>query len=99
MLSVTLKGVCAQTLMPRADGKGRAVANEILLGSFGLGNIIREGNISKIISLIEAGRGEGMQMMDDAILARLKEKVINPQTAHLYAFQKSRFEGFIKNSA
>ncbi len=99
MLSVTLKGVCAQLLMPRADGKGRAVVNEILFGSFGLGNIIREGNIAKIVSLIESGRGEGMQLMDDAIMARLKEKAISPQTAHLYAFQKQKFEGLLSKSA
>jgi twitching motility protein PilT len=99
MLSVTLKGVCAQTLMPRSDGKGRTVANEILLGSFGLGNIIREGNIAKIISLIEAGRGEGMQMMDDSIMERYREKAINAQTAYLYAFQKNKFEGLLRTSA
>jgi twitching motility protein PilT len=99
MLSVTLKGVCAQLLMPRTDGKGRVVVNEILLGSFGLGNIIREGNIPKIVSLLESGRGEGMQLMDDAIMARFREGSINAQTAHLYAFQKSRFEGLLRTSA
>jgi twitching motility protein PilT len=98
MLSVTLKGVCAQTLMPKADGKGRVVANEILLGSFGLGNIIREGNIPKIVSLIEAGRGEGMQMMDDSIMARYRDGSINAQTAHLYAFQKNKFEGLLRTA-
>jgi twitching motility protein PilT len=99
MLSVTLKGVCAQLLMPRSDGKGRVVANEILLGSFGLGNIIREGNIPKIVSLLEAGRGEGMQMMDDSIMARYREKEITAQTAYLYAFQKNKFEGLMRTSA
>ena len=99
MLSVTLKGVCAQLLMPRTDGKGRVVANEVLLGSFGLGNIIREGNIAKIVSLIESGRGEGMQLMDDSIMQRFKEKAIDAQTAHLYAFQKNRFESLVRSSA
>ena len=99
MLSVTLKGVCAQLLMPRGDGKGRVVANESLFGSFGLGNIIREGNIAKIVSVIEAGRGEGMQLMDDSIMARYKEGAINAQTAHLYAFQKSRFESLVARSS
>ena len=58
MLSVTLKGVCAQLLLPARGGKGRVPVNEILMGSFGLGNIIREGNVSKIISLIESGNVE-----------------------------------------
>jgi twitching motility protein PilT len=99
MLSVTLKGVCAQLLMPRTDGRGRVVVNEILFGSFGLGNVIREGNIAKIVSLLEAGRGEGMQLMDDAIMQRYKEGAINGQTAHLYGFQKNRFEGLLRASS
>lgn len=95
MLSVTLKGVCAQLLMPGAAG-GRVPVNEILFGSFGLGNIIREGSIGKIVSLIEAGRGDGMQLMDDAILTRLEAKEITAETAYLEATQKQRFERFVK---
>jgi twitching motility protein PilT len=98
MLSVTLKGVCAQLLLPRAD-KGRVPVNEVLFGSFGLGNIIREGSISKIVSLIEAGRGEGMQLMDDSLMERLESKAITPEAAYLYAYQKSRFERFVKQGA
>jgi twitching motility protein PilT len=92
MLSVTLKGVCAQLLLPKRDGKGRVAVNEILMGSFGLGNIIREGNIGKIVSLIESGRGEGMQLMDDSILQRYNEKSISGETAYLFAAEKPRFQ-------
>jgi twitching motility protein PilT len=94
MLSVTLKGICAQLLMPRV-GTGRVPVNEILFGSFSLGNIIREGSIGKIVSLIEAGRGDGMCLMDDALMARVKEKSITPDTAYLFAEHKQRFEGFL----
>lgn len=93
MLSVTLKGICAQLLMPREDGKGRVPVNEILFGSFSLGNIIREGSIGKIVSLIESGRGEGMALMDDALMARYKERSISAETAYLFADNKQRFEG------
>jgi len=99
MLSVTLRGVCAQLLMPRSDGEGRVAVNEILMGSFGLGNIIREGNVSKVVSLIEGGRGEGMQLMDDAILKRLKEGSITPETAYLFAHQKQKFQHLAKKRA
>jgi twitching motility protein PilT len=92
MLSVTLKGVCAQLLLPKKDGKGRVPVNEILRGSFGLGNIIREGNIGKIVSVIESGRGEGMQLMDDSILQRYHEGSISGETAYLFAQQKQRFQ-------
>jgi len=92
MLSVTLKGVCAQLLLPKKDGKGRVPVNEILRGSFGLGNIIREGNIGKIVSVIESGRGEGMQLMDDSILQHYQDGSISGETAYLFAQQKQRFQ-------
>jgi len=92
MLSVTLKGVCAQLLLPKDDGRGRVPVNEILMGSFGLGNIIREGNIGKIVSLIEGGRGEGMQLMDDSILQRYNEGSISGEMAYLFANEKKRFQ-------
>jgi twitching motility protein PilT len=99
MLSVTLKGVCAQLLLPKKDGKGRVPVNEILMGSFGVGNIIREGNVAKIVSVIEGGRGEGMQLMDDSILQRYNEGSISAETAYLFANQKQRFQHLLAKIA
>jgi twitching motility protein PilT len=99
MLSVTLKGVCAQLLLPMANGKGRVPVNEVLMGSFGLGNIIREGSVGKVVSLIESGRGEGMQLMDDSILQRYKDGLISADTAYLVAQQKQRFQHLVRSSA
>jgi len=99
MLSVTLKGVCAQLLLPQKDGKGRVPVNEILIGSFGLGNIIREGNIAKIVSVIEGGRGEGMQMMDDSIMERYQKGEISAEVAYLFANQKQRFQHVLPKAA
>ncbi len=92
MLSVSLMGVVAQLLLRRADGAGRVPVNEVLIGSPALSAIIREGAIHKVISYIESGRGEGMQLMDDAILARLKAGDVSPNEAYLKAADKSRFE-------
>ena len=47
--------------------------------------------------LIEADRGEKMQLMDDAISERLKAGDISPETAHLYAFQKGKFEHLVRD--
>ncbi len=97
MLAETLKGVCAQLLLPRAD-KGRVPVNEILTGSFALSSVIREGSVSKIVSIIEGGRGAGMQLMDDAIMDRLKAGEISGETAYLFASNKPRFERFAKTA-
>ncbi len=96
MLSVALKGVVAQLLIPTKDGNGRVPVNEILLSSFSLGNIIREGTIYKIVSLIESGRGEGMQLMDDSIMVKLKEGIIDAQHAYLWGQEKKRFEPYLQ---
>ena len=98
MLAVSLQGVVAQLLMRRSDGQGRRAVNEILIGSPALSAIIREGAIHKVTSYIEAGRGEGMQLMDDAILAALKEGVISPNEAYMKAADKSRFEHLLSGN-
>ena len=92
MLSVSLQGICAQLLLRRADGQGRLPVNEILIGSPALSSIIREGAVAKINQYIEGGRGEGMQLMDDSIMGRLKAGEITPQEAYMKALDKSRFE-------
>ena len=91
MLSVSLRGVIAQLLIPKKDGKGRVPVNELLFSTLSLGNIIREGAIHKIVSNIEAGRGQGMQTMDDSIMQRYKEGSISAEHAYQWAFDKSRF--------
>ena len=95
-LASTLKGVCAQLLLPRQDRRGRIPVNEILLSTPGLANMIREGNSPKIVSLIESGRGQGMQLMDNSIVQRYEQGAISAKTATLYLTQKQRLHGFQK---
>ena len=96
MLAETLRGVVAQLLLPTADGNGRVPANEILIGTIALASAIREGSVTKVQSLIEAGRGQGMQLMDEAIEQRLEAGEISAETAYLYAADKSRFEALVR---
>ncbi|RME05192.1 MAG: type IV pilus twitching motility protein PilT [Planctomycetota bacterium] len=96
MLSVSLKGVVSQLLLRTKDGQGRVAVNEILFGSSSLANIIREGAIGKIISTIEAGRGEGMQTMDDSIKEKLEAGIISAEDAYFRAFDKSKFEKYLR---
>jgi len=93
MLAESLQGVCAQLLLKRADGQGRVAANEILMPGIALANSIREGNTQNIRNIIQSGRDEGMQLMDDAIHAHLKAGAINLEEAALNAVDKNRFAG------
>lgn len=97
MLSCSLKGIIAQLLIPKKGGKGRVAVNELLFYDGSLPNIIREGAIHKIVSLIEGGRGKGMQLMDDAILARYKEGSISGENAYRWAAEKKKFQHLQKS--
>ena len=97
MLSCSLKGIIAQLLIPGKDGKGRVAVNELLFYDGSLPNIIREGAVHKIISLIEGGRGKGMQLMDDAILVRLKQGLISGEDAYRWAAEKKKFQHLQKS--
>jgi twitching motility protein PilT len=91
-LSDSLAGVVAQLLLPSANGKGRHAVYEILLRTQGLPNVIREGNSALLASIIQAGKAQGMQSMDDALFAAAKEGKVKPADAHAKATDKSRFE-------
>ena len=91
-LSESLAAVISQLLLPSKDGKGRVAANEILLRTPGLANLVREGNTPMIQSLIQSGRKDGMQTMDDALFALVQAGRIDPREAYRKAADKARFE-------
>jgi twitching motility protein PilT len=64
MLSGALQGVVCQQLVKTADGKGRAVACEIMIATPAIRNLIREGKTHQIYSALQAGAKHGMQTMD-----------------------------------
>jgi twitching motility protein PilT len=94
-LSESLAAVVSQLLLPTADGKGRCAVNEILLKTSGLPQVIREGNISMLNSIIQSGKAQGMQSMDDALFALVGEGRILAQDAYLRATDKARFERLV----
>jgi twitching motility protein PilT len=98
-LSESLTAVVSQLLLPTSDGRGRVAVHEILLRTTGLANMIREGNTVQLQSLIQSGKAQGMQLMDDALFALVKEEKILPMDAYRKALDKSRFESMIGEPA
>ncbi len=91
-LSESLAGIVSQQLLKTADGKGRVACNEILIRTPGLPNVIREGNSQMLYSIIQSGKKEGMQAMDDVLFAFAKDGTITARDAYMKASDKSRFE-------
>jgi twitching motility protein PilT len=97
MLGDSIQAIVAQQLLRSNDGKGRCAANEILLGSTALTNMIRENKVSQIPSLIQAGVGEGMQTMDMALMKLIQEERITPEAAYEKAQDKTLFLDMISD--
>ena len=95
MLANSLRGVLAQLLLKKADASGRLAVNEILIANSAVSAIIREGATQKLQDVIVAGKGEGMQFMDDAIHTVLQQGLVSPHEAFMKAIDKNRFKEFL----
>jgi twitching motility protein PilT len=98
-LSESVAAILSQLLIPAADGKGRHAAIELLLRTNGLPNVIREGNTPMLYSIIQAGKRDGMQTMDEALLDHWKAGRILHHDALARAADKTKFEAPAASSA
>ncbi len=81
LLSFTLQAVISQALLPKADGKGRAMACEVLIPTMAIRNLIREEKIHQIYSAMQTGQGEtGMQTMNQHLLSLIRAGAISRDT-------------------
>jgi twitching motility protein PilT len=96
MLAESLKGVVSQVLLRKKGGKGRAAAQEIMVGTSAISNLIRENKIHQIPSMIQTGKKDGMQLLDQHILEFLMSDQVDPEEAYMKANNKSAFRQYLK---
>jgi len=88
MLSESLKGVISQTLC-RKIGGGRVAALEVLVVIPAIANLIREGKVFQIPSIMQTGKKYGMCQMNDSLLDLVKRGVVAPEEAYARAVDKA----------
>ena len=81
MLATTLKAVVTQQLLPRADGKGRIVASEVMVSTPAIRNLIRERKGFQITTQMQAGSKHGMTTMDQSLAQLVRNGLITSQVA------------------
>jgi twitching motility protein PilT len=69
MLSESLNAVISQVLCKRKDGEGRVAAHEVMVGTPAVRNLIREGKVAQLYSVIQTSRAVGMQTMEQSLAA------------------------------
>ena len=99
MLSTSLRSVISQQLVRRADGRGQAVACEVLINNPAIANLIREGKTHQIASVLERSALLGMQSLDNALRTLLDAQLITPQEAYQRAIHKQAFAALQEHEA
>jgi twitching motility protein PilT len=98
MLAESLKGVISQVLLRKQGGKGRIAALEILVGTSAISNLIRENKVFQIPSIIQTGKKDGMQLLDQHILEYLMAGIIEPTEAYMKANNKQAFKQYLQEA-
>ena len=76
-LSMVLEGILCQSLLPRADGRGRAMGLEILVPNAAIRNLIREDKVHQIYSMMQTGQDKyGMQTFNQALATLYHKRII-----------------------
>jgi len=66
-LAFVLEGIVTQTLIPKASGRGRALAAEVLVVTPAIRALIRDDKVHQIYSLMQGGKKFGMQTLNDSL--------------------------------
>src|SRR5687767_800521 len=81
-LSLVLERIVRQALLPRAEGKGRVMALEVLVPNSAIRNLIREDKVHQIYSMLQPGQDkDGMQSFHQALASLYHKKLISSETA------------------
>ena len=97
-LSLNLRAIVAQQLIPTVDGNGRRAAIEILINTPIISDHIRKGAVDELKEYMTKGREQGMQTFDQALFKLHKEGVISYDDALLHADSNNELRLMIKLS-
>ncbi|ANG61249.1 type IV pili twitching motility protein PilT [Marinobacterium aestuarii] len=98
-MSLNLKAIVAQQLLPTTDGKGRRAAIEVMINTPLISDLIRKANVHEIKEVIKKSTNLGMQTFDQALFELYKQGTITYDTALAHADSANDLRLMIKLSA
>ena len=94
-LALTLRAVIAQVLLPRADGRGRVAAREVLFVNPAVANLIRDDKIHQVPNAIATGGREDMISLDDALTDLVDRGTVTFEAAYPF-FEDTEKRGVLQ---
>jgi twitching motility protein PilT len=99
-LSLVLEGIMCQSLLPKVDGKGRAMCMEILVPNAAVRNLIREDKIHQIYSAMQSGQDKyGMQTFNQSLATAYYQKQITLEVAMARSSNTDELQEMINRGA
>ena len=94
----SLQGVVTQTLLPTADGTGRVPGLEILIPDDAIRNLIRQGKVEQIYSVMQTASSRGMQTMEQSLAELVMRGVIGKHVALGASSRRDQLEGLLERA-
>ena len=97
-LAHSLHAVVTQNLIKTPDNRGRRAVVEIMVMNRAIAKLIMSDQTHQIPANLQTGKDLGMQMMDQALLAAIAAKQVDPDDAYRYATDRKKFERFVTDT-
>ena len=97
-LASTLQGIVTQTLLPTSDGAGRVACLEILFPDDAVRNLIRQGKVEQIYSVMQTSTQRGMQTMEHGLTELLRKRVVTVESALAVTSRREQLLGMLERS-
>ncbi|HWX69873.1 MAG TPA: PilT/PilU family type 4a pilus ATPase [Steroidobacteraceae bacterium] len=97
-LAQNLLAVVTQVLVKTADGHGRKAICEVLMMTKAIAKLIQTEQTHQIPTQLQMGRDLGMQLLDQALIAAINARTIDPDDAYAYASDKRPFQKFVTDT-
>jgi len=94
-LASSLLAVITQVLVKTPDQRGRRAVCEVMVVTKAIGKLIMTDQAHQIPSQLQMGKEYGMQLMDQALLAAIQAKEVDPEQAYAYALDKRQFQRYV----
>ncbi len=98
-LAQSLLAVLTQVLVKTADGHGRKAICEVLMMTKAIAKLIQTEQTHQIPTQMQTGRDLGMQLLDQALLAAIAARSVDPDDAYTYAIEKRAFQKYVTDTS
>ncbi len=98
-LAQSLLAVLTQVLVKTADGHSRKAICEVLMMTKAIAKLIQTDQTHQIPTQLQTGRDLGMQLLDQALLAAIAARSVDPDDAYNYAIEKRAFQKYVTDTS